>query len=235
MKDNFEKQYDKSAYDFNEHYHNQEAHVSSDAFFEVITNNVKTPDKNRKVLDLGCGAGADAAFYTEKGYVYFGLDASAKMCELAKVNPCVAEIRNETFSGKMSYGDKQFGLIVSKYAIQTSENIAPIYDEVARMLEDNGYFAFLVVHPFRQFIEKKKSGKDYYKKELVQSVIFDGKITVTEPTHTLAEYINKDFLNKFSLIDLVEGSDFPASEQIGGDIYPTYLIVVAQKKPASSI
>jgi hypothetical protein len=32
------------------------------------------------------------------------------------------------------------------------------------------------------------------------------------------------------LIELVEDYEFPAAEQIGGDIYPTYLIVVARKK-----
>lgn len=134
----------------------------------------------------------------------------------------------------MSYEEQQFGLIVSKYAMQTAEDINTIYKESFRMLDDGGYFAFLVVHPFRQFLEKKKIGKDYYKKETIQSIIFGGKIIVTEPTHTLSEYINKSFLEKFSLIDLKEGSDFPNSEQIGGDIYPTYIIIVAQKKASQA-
>jgi hypothetical protein len=64
----------------------------------------------------------------------------------------------------------------------------------------------------------------------VESIIFDGKIIVTEPTHTLSEYLSGDFLQKFNLIQIKEGSDFPNSEQINGDIYPTYLIVVAQKR-----
>lgn len=230
MKDNFHKQYDKSAQDFHEYYLNQEAHKSTDVFFDMINGKVVDDIKNKNVLDLGCGAGADASFYTGKGFSYYGVDVSEEMCKLSKKNEKIKEVRNESFSGKTSYGDKQFGLIVSKYAIQTEENIAPIYDEVARMLDDNGYFIFLVVHPFRQFLEKKKQGKDYYKKELVKSVIFGGKIIVTEPTHTLSEYINKDFLGKFSLIDIKEGSDFPNSEQIDGDTYPTFLIVIARKK-----
>ncbi len=64
----------------------------------------------------------------------------------------------------------------------------------------------------------------------MESIIFDGKITVTEASHTLSEYLNSDFLNKFSLVDIKEGYDFPASEQINGDIYPTFLIIVVQKK-----
>ncbi len=158
----------------------------------------------------------------------FGL--SAEMCTLAKQDNNVSDIRNESFSSKMSFNSKEFGLIVSKYAIQTAQEIKPIYDEVYRLLDDQGYFTFLVVHPMRQFIEKKKQGKDYFKKELVESIIFDGKITVTEASHTLSEYLNSDFLNKFSLVDIKEGYDFPASEQINGDIYPTFLIIVVQKK-----
>lgn len=114
--------------------------------------------------------------------------------------------------------------------MQTSAEIAPIYDEAARLLKKGGHFAFLVTHPIRQFIEKKKTGKDYFKKEIVESVIFAGAITVYEPTHTLREYLGKDFTKHFSLIALEEGPEFPAAEKIGGDNYPTYLIIVAQKK-----
>ncbi len=230
MKDNFEKQYNKTADEFNEFYDNQEAHVSTDAFFSVITNKVVSDSKNKKVLDLGCGPGKDSIFYTQKGFTYFGVDTSVEMCALAKKDKNVSDIRNESFSSKMSFEDKQFGLIVSKYAIQTAPDIKPIYQEVSRILDDEGYFVFLVVHPMRQFIEKKKQGKDYFKKELVESIIFDGKITVVESSHTLGEYLNADFLKKFSLVDIKEGYDFPASEQINGDVYPTFLIVVSQKK-----
>lgn len=228
--DTFEKQYDKTAEEFNEFYDNQEAHVSTDAFFSVITDEIVSSIGNKKVLDLGCGAGKDAAFYVQKGLSYSGVDASVEMCALAKQDKNVSDIRNESFSQKMSFDSKEFGLIVSKYAIQTAQEIKPIYDEVYRLLDDRGYFAFLVVHPMRQFIEKKKQGKDYFKKELVESIIFDGKITVTEASHTLSEYLNSDFLSKFSLVDIKEGYDFPASEQINGDTYPTFLIIVAQKK-----
>ena len=228
--DTFETQYNKTAVEFNKFYIDQEAHQSTNPFFALITDDITLVVQNKNVLDLGCGAGADAKFYADKGFTYSGVDASEKMCVLAKQNNFVSEIRNETFSKKISHEDKKFGLIVSKYAMQTAEYIEPIYKEVERMLDDKGYFIFLVVHPLRQFLEKKKSGKDYFKKEFVESIIFDGKILVTEPSHTLSEYINKDFFNKFSLVDIKEGYDFPNSEQIGGDIYPTYLIITAQKK-----
>lgn len=230
MTDNFETQYNKTAKEFNDFYLNQEAHQSTDAFFNCVSMDIINTLPNKNVLDLGCGAGADADFYIKQRLRYFGIDASEEMVALALNNHNVSNVRNETFSQRMSYADKQFGLIVSKYAIQTAEHIAPIYEEVHRMLDDRGYFIFLVVHPLRQFLEKKKQGKDYFKKEIVGSVIFGGKIIVSEPTHTLTEYLSADFLNKFSLLSIKEGMDFPNSEQINGDVYPTYLIITAQKK-----
>ncbi len=230
MADAFETQYNKNAKEFTEFYLGNEAHQSTDAFFKVFSAETFSNLKNKKVLDLGCGPGADAAFYASQGFSYYGLDASKEMCGLAQQSRDVVEARNESFSGKTSYGERQFGLVVSKYAMQTASRIQPIYEEVHRLLDDKGLFCFLVVHPFRQFLEKKKQGKDYFKSEVVKSVIYGGKIIVSEPTHTLAEYLSRDFLEKFSLIEVREGSDFPNSEQIGGDIYPTFLIVVAQKK-----
>lgn len=230
MNDTFETQYDKTAVEFNEFYLDQEAHQSTDAFFTSITNDIVSNIKNKTVLDLGCGAGADASFYTEKGFTYFGIDSSKEMCILATKNSAVAEVRNESFSQSLSFTDKQFGLIVSKYAMQTAWEIQPIYKETARMLGDSGYFIFLVVHPLRQFIEKKKQGKDYFKKQVVESIIFDGKITVSEPSHTLSEYFSEGFLKYFSLLGIKEGADFPNSEKVNGDNYPTYLIITARKK-----
>jgi ubiquinone/menaquinone biosynthesis C-methylase UbiE len=149
MSKGFDTQYDKNAHEFHEFYLNQEAHLSTDAFFVVFTNEVSSDIKNKNILDLGCGAGDDSSFYSAKGFTYHGLDASKEMCDLAKQNKNVTEVRNESFSNKISYEKNQFGLVISKYAIQTTENIAPIYNEVFRVLDNDGYFIFLVVHPFR--------------------------------------------------------------------------------------
>ncbi len=226
----FDEQYNKTAKQFNELYLDQKAHVSTNDFFACVKKYAIEKTPNDTILDLGCGAGADSSFYVSHGLKYFGVDTSSGMCEMANQNENVSEVRNESFSENISFDDKKFGLIVSKYAMQTSEKIHPIFENANRLLVDDGYFAFLVVHPLRQFLEKKKVGKDYFKQEVVESIIFDGAITVMEPTHTLQEYLSHYFFENFSLVALKEGYDFPASEQIGGDIYPTYLIVVAQKK-----
>ena len=83
MNELFDKQYNKSAVTFNDLYLDQQAHVSTEDFFDVFKKLI--PKKqNSKLLDLGCGAGADFTFYTKEGFECAGIDASLQMCNLAK-------------------------------------------------------------------------------------------------------------------------------------------------------
>jgi hypothetical protein len=73
-------------------------------------------------------------------------------------------------------------------------------------------------------------GADYYKQQIVTSNIYNGKIVLKEPSHTIGEYFNADFFKNFEVLEYKEGTDFPASEQLNGDIYPTFFIVKARRK-----
>ncbi len=81
----------------------------------------------------------------------------------------------------------------------------------------------------RQFIEKKKMRKNYFKKEIVESVFFNGQVTAFEPSHTFNEYFTPFFFSIFNLEHYEEGFD-SAAEVIDGDIYPSYFIVKASIK-----
>jgi len=182
----------------------------------------------KSAIDLGCGQGDMIGYFQSLGITCAGVDTSLEMVTFARraVN---ADIRVEDFA-HTSFENGSFDLVTSKWAIQTASDIDPIYQETARILQPGGHCVFLVVHPFRHFLEKKKQGKNYFKQEIVDSIIFDGAITVHEPSHTVADYLSDEFLRRFSLMHIREADEFPAAEQIGGDIYPTYLIIVGQKK-----
>lgn len=199
--------------------------VSDAIFIKMLSRFIS---QTTHAIDFACGDGDMIKYLQEMSIACVGVDSSSDMVALAQKNTN-ADIRCEDFT-ETSFASESFDLITSKWAMQTSVEIAPIYKEAARLLKKKGYLAFLVTHPLRQFIEKKKTGKDYFKKEIVESVIFAGAITVHEPTHTFREYLGKDFTKYFSLVDIEEGPEFPAAEKIGGDNYPTYLIIVAQKK-----
>lgn len=224
MKKELATQYNNVAEEFNNVIGEMNAKSVED-FTKAIT---PLLDQTRTAIDFGCGLGDIISLLQSKDIVCSGVDSSIEMVRLA--NQSVdADIRNEDFS-KTTFENESFDLITSKWAMQTSEEIEPIYREAYRLLRTRGYLAFLTVHPIRQFLEKKTVGKDYFKKEIVHSIIFDGAITVQEPSHTMSEYLSPYFLEHFVIKAIHEGAEFPAAEQVGGDIYPTYLIIVAQKK-----
>ena len=225
MNQNQKKQYNSIAGVYAQDFTSMNA-ISISAFNQKIEQFLQK--EKCSAIDLGCGPGDIIEHLQGKNISCAGVDSSSEMVTLAKQNTG-ADIRCEDFADT-SFENESFDLITSKWAMQTSAEIDPIYREAYRLLKPDGYFVFLVVHPIRQFLEKKKVGKDYFKKEIIDSVIFDGAITVYEPSHTLKEYLSETFLSLFILKGIDEGYEFPAAEQIRGDIYPTYLIITAQKK-----
>ncbi|MFO0743805.1 MAG: class I SAM-dependent methyltransferase [Candidatus Paceibacterota bacterium] len=194
-----------------------------DAFESIKLNGVN-------VVEFGCGAGDLISYIKDHGLKYSGIDSSEEMINSIKqkfstdVNVKVGDFTKTTFT------KKSFDLVFSKWAIQTIDNVDLAYKESVRLLKDDGFLLFLVVHPIRHFLEKKKKGKNYFTQELVESVIFSGTITVREPSHTVSEYFSDYFLQNFNLLKVHESYEFPGAEQINGDIYPTHLLYIAQKK-----
>ncbi len=184
--------------------------------------------KERHAIDLGCGPGDMISHLHSLGHKCMGIDSSSDMVALARKNSH-ARIIHGDFS-KTLLKPNEVDLVISKWAMQTAEHIEPIYREVVRIIRKGGHFVFLVVHPFRQFIEKKNPQADYFKKEIVHSEIFNREITVQEPSHTMAEYLSDYFLSHFTVCSIREAAEFPAAERIGEWNYPTYLIITAQKK-----
>ena len=162
------------------------------------------------------------------GVIPFGIEPSEEFVKSAKekspqLNIIVGKGENIPFA------DKEFDIVVSKYALQTSPDVPKILDEAARVLKTGGYFVFLSKHPIRQFLEKAETYKkaedvNYFDQKIVDSFIYEKRIHLREPSHTLSEYFSKDVLKNFDLLDFIEASDFPASEQINGYTYPTFFV-----------
>ena len=153
------KQYDNFANKFsiNQRYENR---TNITKFREQLNFNFK----NKKVIDFGCGDGYELKFLKRKGAIVYGFDSSKEMVNLAKKNLKGEQIKEGLFE-KVPFESNLFDFVISKYALQTSRNIEPIYKEIVRVLKKKGYLIFLVVHPLRQFIEKKK--KTISKKKLL--------------------------------------------------------------------
>ncbi len=194
------------------------------AYNEVLPEDLS----GRKILDLGSGNGFETNLLSQLGADYvLGIDASRELLMQAKESYPELDFKYGLFEDVPSESDS-FDYVFSKYALQTASDLEPIWNEVFRVLKPGGYFVLLVAHPLRQFIEKKKQPKDYFEKEIVESICFDGKLTFEEPTHTLKEYFSSFMLDHFILEAYDERFD-SAAEQIV-DTYPGFLLLKWKKK-----
>jgi ubiquinone/menaquinone biosynthesis C-methylase UbiE len=188
--------------------------------------------ENKKLLDIGCGDGTDLAYFAQKNAVIYGLDPSAEFISKAKdQNPTghFVEAKGEC----MPFEDNSFDIVISKWALQTSPDVKQILIEAARVLKPGGTLLFLSKHPWIQQMQKMRDygdNADYYERKVVTSNIFSGMIVLKEPSHTISDYFNMEFYSNFEVLDYREGTDFPASEQLTGMVYPTFFVVKAKKK-----
>lgn len=181
-----------------------------------------------KLLDLACGDGLDLVYYKTLGAEVFGLDASEELVQISQNKNPGADIKVGLFEN-IPFEDSVFDIVLSKYAIQTSPNMSPIFSEIHRVLKPGGIIMYLVTHPFRQFFEKKEERADYFEQKIVDSNILNNSILVKEPSHTFNEYFD-NFLFKNFDIQLFQEYWDAAAEQIEGKKYPGYFILKAKKR-----
>ncbi len=194
------------------------------AFYDVI-DFVKP---GMKLLDLACGDGLDLLYYKGLGAEIYGLDASEELLAIAKRRLPDADIRAGFFE-KLPYEDGYFDIVLSKYAIQTSQDLDPVFSEIYRVLKPGGTLMYLVTHPFRQYFEKRDIKADYFEQKIVEARILNSSITVKEPTHTLNEYLNKFTFQRFDIQFFQEYWD-AAAEPIEDRTYPGFFILKAKKR-----
>ncbi len=186
--------------------------------------------RNLRILDVGCGSGQDAVHFNKEGAIVTGIDISEKEIGMARKLGFgafdVGDMKN------LPYDSNTFDIVSSYYALQASDNVPKTLEEMARVTRPGGKIIVLAKHPLRNFLEgwKNDGQLDYYEKREVTSYIFNKTIKLTEPGHTLSEYLSPSLLQKTKLDLFEEHSDFPASEQvIPSLIYPTYFIMKLEK------
>ena len=185
MKTNLSEQYNNFANIFSKTHDNGNKFTNQIFFNQLRSGGLQ----DKKILDLGCGDGTDMQYYKYRfSNNVFGVDASEKLLEEARSKSLDARFG---YFDNLPFSDQIFDVVISKYALQTVDEFNNTYQEVARVLKKSGLFVFLVVHPFRQFFEKKSNQKNYFDKKIVNSVLFNGKVVVEEPTHTVQEYLCK--------------------------------------------
>ncbi len=220
------KQYKNKVSDIYADVYYQQNQKSRELFYKILGKNLK----GKKLVDLACGDGLDLVYYDKLGADTFGIDMSKDFVSAAKKNnPKLAnQITIDDFEN-LKLPKNKFNIVVSKYAIQTSSRIDKVFNEAHRILKPKGEFYLLVTHPIRQYVERRGKNKNYFIPKVVNSILFDGALTVREPAHTFLEYLSPEILSKFDLQLFDEKYD-SAAEQIDGDVYPGFMVMKFKKR-----
>lgn len=187
--------------------------------------------KGKKLLDVACGSGHDLKHYQDvMGCDSYGVDASEDEASLANKRMGAEKVK-VGFSYAIPYEDNSFDIVVSKYALQAFESIEDFYNEANRVLKPGGYIVILATHPMRHFLEKTEKPRDYFKKEIVVSWIYEHTLPLKEWSHTFNDYYSKFFFEHFVIEQYIETTDTKECvEWVDGEKYPGYFIYRAKKK-----
>ena len=107
-----------------------------------------------RILDIACGNGQFARKMADLGASLIAVDASARMIENARR-------RSSGYEGRIEYrvidcsetqallalGERQFDGVVCTMALMDICEVRPIVSASAKLLKNNGYFVFSVLHP----------------------------------------------------------------------------------------
>jgi ubiquinone/menaquinone biosynthesis C-methylase UbiE len=97
-----------------------------------------------ELLDVGCGGGAHAAAFAERGWSVTGVDVSPAQLELARRRG--VEV-HEADAAELPFEDESFDAAVSMFTHTDVEDFAAMVLETARVVRPGGPFVYLGVHP----------------------------------------------------------------------------------------
>ncbi|MBO1004209.1 class I SAM-dependent methyltransferase [Pseudogracilibacillus auburnensis] len=173
--------------------------------------------KNKNVLDAGCGEGYLSRMMSKLGATVTAVDYSPRMIEIAKgrtPKELFIHYKLGNCEDLSILEDKSFELIVSNMVIQDLANYEKAFQEMYRLLVDEGSFIFSILHPC--FVtpesgwEKTESGEKLHWK--VDKYFYEGayeqRLGMKEKMllfhRTLTSYINTLIKTGFVLESIVE-------------------------------
>lgn len=159
----------------------------------------------RRILDAGCGAGHLSAELLDRGAQVVGLDSSAEMLGYASERaPAAGFVRGDLASG-LPFPDGVFDGVASSLAFHYVADWVPLFAELPRVLEREGWVVCSVQHPFADFAEYE-GAEDYHETERVSAMWegFGDPVEVPAYRRPLGAMIGPALNAGFTLGDLVE-------------------------------
>src|SRR5437868_2593981 len=101
--------------------------------------------RDKKILDVGCGAGTDLVRFAKGGAQVTGVDLSSSAVTLAKQNfahqGLTADLR-EADGEALPFADDSFDLVFAHGVVQYTEHDQALVDECRRVLKPGGTAVF---------------------------------------------------------------------------------------------
>ncbi len=133
------------------------------------------------VLEIGCGTGKNTDFLAQIGKNVHALDFSQGMIGKAKAKVKAGNVRFSTadLTKRWPCEDGAYDLISCNLVLEHIEDLSHIFTEAARVLESNGKFLVIELHPFKQY-EGKKAGF-HHRGEVIEVEAF---------VHNISDFLN---------------------------------------------
>lgn len=211
--------------------------------------------KNKKLLDIWCGAGIHIKQYIKAGAKCSGIDLSKTMIELAKENCPNVDFKIGSMN-KLPFKNSSFDIVTASLSIHYVNNINTVFKEIYRILKKGGLFYYsnestivsarekyenndIKIVGIGKFIDKKsgkiitlgKSRDEWLGKwEMLPGMVMKSyKKTFRTQLQSLVH-------TNFELIDLIDCKPTSAFKKHSPDAYeeyskfPLFSIYVARKK-----
>ncbi|WP_269537742.1 class I SAM-dependent DNA methyltransferase [Cerasicoccus fimbriatus] len=169
-----------------------------------------------KVADLGCGSGLLSRWLKDRGFDVTGADFSQSLVDIARgENPdigfCVADIKSTP------YPADSFALIVSALVVHYEQDLAPVFAEIARILQPGGQLVFSMHHPLDEVtsmgtrIDDGRKVRPYFHNDPYQFQMAGMDLTAYH--HTFENIAQALFANGFVIEDLREARMIEAAKE----------------------
>jgi ubiquinone/menaquinone biosynthesis C-methylase UbiE len=147
------------------------------------------------ILEIGCGTGKNTAFLAQIGTSVHALDFSQGMIEKAREKVHAQNVRFSIadITKKCPGNEGEFDLVVCNLVLEHIADLAFIFSEAARVLQNKGSFFVNELHPFKQYEGSKAR---FYRE--------DETIEVEAFVHHISEFMNAATANGLTLVKLNE-------------------------------
>jgi SAM-dependent methyltransferase len=202
--------------------------------------------RGRRVLELGCGAGAAARWLATEGAKVVAMDLSAGMLRHAVAGAERTGVRVPLVQAdalRVPFRDATFHIVCTAFgAVPFVADSAAVMREVSRVLRPGGRWVFALTHPMRWIFLDDPGERgviavhSYFDRRPYVEQDADGRTAYVEQHRTLGDRVRELVAAGFALRDLVEPEWPDGHERLWGQwsplrgrLFPGTAIFVTEK------